>query len=100
MRKRDLRERFALVVIGALTIVYAPHCWGQLSQTAAPPSVEFIPDLSNPEKRIVEELGHPTQFEFVDTPLSEALEFIKDLHGMEVQMDEKAFDDAGIAPDV
>ena len=51
------------------------------------------------EERIEAALGEPTSIEFVETPLSDVLDFLKDLHAIEIQLDTKALDAASIGSD-
>lgn len=51
------------------------------------------------ERRINEELRRPTEMQFMDTPLSDAISVLKDRHQIEIQLDQKALRDAGIATD-
>jgi len=49
-------------------------------------------------------LDEPTQMEFVDTPLSDVIDYLKDLHkgkhgGFEIVLDTKALGDLGITPE-
>jgi len=56
-------------------------------------------ELSHPspaEKKIVEALKHPTQMEFIETPLKDAIEYLKELHHIEIQFDSAALKDAGV----
>src|SRR5262249_5994045 len=58
------------------------------------------PDLrriSPAEAKIREALREPTALEFFETPLSDVVDYLKDLHGIEVQLDLKALGDEGIA---
>ena len=52
------------------------------------------------EARIREQLRTPTSVEFIETPLAEAVDYLKDLHGIEIQLDVKALEEAGISGDV
>ena len=59
-------------------------------------------DLANKgprEKKIDEQLHAPTTLEFIDTPLSEVVAYLKDLHGIEIQLDKKALEELGVAAD-
>ena len=38
----------------------------------------------------------PTKMEFTETPLQDAIDYLRDLHGIEIQLDTKALEDAGI----
>ena len=48
------------------------------------------------EKRIEAALKSPTQLEFAETPLSDVIDYLKDYHQIEIQLDKKAMDEAGI----
>jgi RNA polymerase sigma factor (sigma-70 family) len=52
-----------------------------------------------PEPKLEAELKKSTQLEFVETPLQDVFEFLKDYHGIEIQIDRKALDDVGIGSD-
>jgi len=41
-------------------------------------------------------LAENTQLEFVDTPLSDVIDYLRDRHKIEIQVDQKALEDAGI----
>jgi len=47
------------------------------------------------ERKIEAALESPTQLEFVETPLQDVLDYLKDLHRIEIQVDRKALDDVG-----
>jgi len=57
-------------------------------------------DLANPgsnEQKIYDALGKPVQnFEFTETPLRDVIAQIQDAQGIPVQIDTKAFEDAGL----
>ena len=48
------------------------------------------------EKKIQEALKQPTQIEFVETPLKDVVDYLKDLHHIEIQLDSAALKEAGI----
>ncbi len=50
------------------------------------------------EKKIEEALMSPTQMDFVETPLQDVVDYLKDLHQIEIQVDRKALDDVGLDP--
>ncbi len=50
------------------------------------------------EQKIEQELGKPTQLEFVETPLQDVVDFLKLHHKIEIQVDRKALDDVGLDP--
>ena len=51
------------------------------------------------EQKIETALASPTQFDFVDTPLKAVVDHLKDFHHIEIQLDKKAMDAAGIRAD-
>ncbi|HEX3726601.1 MAG TPA: hypothetical protein VHV08_10180 [Pirellulales bacterium] len=51
------------------------------------------------EARIRAALREPTVLNFTDTPLSDALDYLKDKHGIEIQLDSKALEEAGVGAD-
>jgi len=50
-------------------------------------------------KNIREALRSKTAVEFVETPLSDVVEFLRDKHKIEIQIDTKALEDVGIGTD-
>ncbi len=50
-------------------------------------------------ERVREALDQPTQMEFIDTPLQDAVNFLKDFHQIEIQLDHRALEDAGVGSD-
>lgn len=50
-------------------------------------------------ERIHAALESPTSVEFVETPLSDVVEYLKDVHKIEIQFDSRALEDAGAAVD-
>ena len=51
------------------------------------------------ERKIIDALQAPTVLEFVNTPLADMLDYLKDYHQIEIQLDKKALEEAGIATD-
>ncbi len=51
------------------------------------------------ERKIVDALKSPTQFDFIATPLQDVGDFVGDLHDIEVQLDRRALSDVGIETD-
>jgi len=47
------------------------------------------------ERRIREALNSPTQIEFVETPLKDVIDYLKDSHHIEIQLDSPALKEAG-----
>jgi hypothetical protein len=55
---------------------------------ATPPSLSF-------EKRIEKALSGATTLKFIETPLNDVVGYLADLHGIEIQIDNKALKEAG-----
>ncbi len=56
-------------------------------------------DLATPgpaEKQIQKALKSPTELSFTDTPLTDVILYLKDLHGIEIQLDQRALTEAGV----
>jgi hypothetical protein len=67
------------------------------------PATEYAPVEATPRSaarnKIEAALESPTQLEFIDTPLSDVIDYLKDYHGIEIQVDRKALSDVGIGTD-
>jgi Ca-activated chloride channel family protein len=48
------------------------------------------------EKKISEELKNDTNFDFVDVPLADVVDYLEDRHGVPIELDTPALDEAGI----
>ena len=68
------------------------------TQSATPSAGISLTERPGDEK-IKKALAAPTQCDFVETPLQDALDYFKRLHGIEIQIDKKALDDVGIGGD-
>ncbi len=55
--------------------------------------------VSPAEQKIRDALQEPTRMEFIDTPLQDAVTFLKDYHGIEIQLDNRALEDLGVGSD-
>jgi uncharacterized protein YfaS (alpha-2-macroglobulin family)/TolA-binding protein len=51
------------------------------------------------EQRIREALDSPTQIEFVETPLQDVIDYLKDCHHIEIQLDKKELESMNIGSD-
>ncbi len=58
-----------------------------------------VPKRGPAEEKIEQALNSPTKLEFVDTPLTDVIDYLKDLHKIEIQIDKKAMDEAGVGAD-
>jgi hypothetical protein len=55
--------------------------------------------VSAAEKKIQEALKSPTRMEFTEMPLQDAVAYLKDFHDIEIQLDNRALEDAGVGAD-
>ncbi len=53
---------------------------------------------SNAEQKIEVTLLSPTQLDFIETPLQDVVDYLKDYHRIEIQIDRKACNEAGLDP--
>ncbi len=68
--------------------------------TPKDPPTEFFPPLTKSEEKILAELERQTAvLEFQETPLQDVLDFLQDHHGIEIQINVKALEDAAISSD-
>ncbi len=82
-------------------IVYPDReTWIALSARRKEFSSVSLDQTGDREKRILEELEKPTVIEFTETPLQDVILYLKDYHHIEIQLDQKALEDAGLAPDL
>ena len=71
-----------------------------LKITGAPPNGPLdLSKRSEAEEKIEAALTYPTEIEFVDTSLKDAMEFVADLHKITIILDETALSEEGIASD-
>jgi len=73
--------------------------WRQLSDRRR----STLVDLRNEppaEAKIRQELRAPTTLEFIETPLDDVVAYLKDLHGIEIQIDRRELETAGLSGDV
>ncbi len=73
--------------------------WEELSRRRAKYARTDLSSVRPSEARIRRELDAPTSMEFIETPLNEAVGYLKDLHGIEIQLDARALEQAGIFSD-
>ena len=99
-------RRVPLTLIGQVETPAAEQvpAAGRTPDAAAPPAKpnsapEFLPRLSPVEQKILDTLSEPTEVAFVDSPLHEALEVLKALHGIEIWLDKESLSAEGIATD-
>jgi hypothetical protein len=87
----NLRPVAPLVLVVSLFLGTPARCANQ------PPSTPH--DRSQAEAKIRQSLKEPTVFEFIEQPLQDVLDSIKERHRIEIKLDKRALDDAGIGTD-
>ena len=90
LRQLDL----TYIIRGKVLRITSPQ---QAAAIGADPATVETGDVNR--VRIAEALKQATQLEFVETPLNDVVEYLKDLHKVEIQLDEKAIKRAGISLD-
>ena len=81
-------------------VVYPPaDVWQELTIRRKKYAATDLKTVSPIEKKIREALKSPTRMEFVEMPLQDALSYLKDYHGIEIQLDNRALEDAGVGSD-
>ncbi len=73
--------------------------WEELTERRKKYTNVDLATVGKAEKKISEQLGEPTTMEFIETPLQDAVDYLKDLHGIEIQLDSKALEEAGMGAD-
>jgi hypothetical protein len=69
------------------------------SAAAAREPAEVASSAKTAEAAILKALEEKTVVEFVETPLQDAFEYLQKKHKIEIQLDKKALDDAGLGTD-
>ena len=82
-------------------IVYpAAEVWQQLTARRADEYKSMsLARQGTAEKKITEALKSPTEVEVIEMPLGDVMDFLKDRHDIEIQLDTKSLDDVGISSD-
>ena len=62
-------------------------------------TVQPIADDQGASAKIRKVLDQSTHMEFIETPLQDATDYLKDLHQIEIQLDTKSMEEAGIGTD-
>ena len=73
--------------------------WKALSERRRQNATVDLKKSSPNEKRIQKALSETTEVAFADNPLEEALNYLEDLHRIEIWLDKQALQDEGIATD-
>jgi hypothetical protein len=65
-------------------------------QPTRPPVLFDLKPRSPAEKKILAALDEPTRLEFVDTPLTEVVDYLSEIHSVQIMLDTRSLEDAGI----
>ena len=78
-------------------IVYAQaEVWQELTRRRAKYARTDLRNSTPAEARVSRALAEPTNCDFVQTSLADAMAYLKDLHGIEIQFDAKALEENSI----
>jgi uncharacterized membrane protein YgcG len=112
MAVRDLRQRNLFACLQLVEeasvpfpdeppIVYPPaDFWEDLTIRRKKFASIDLAQQGSAEQRITEALDDIATLEFIETPLSDVVEFLKDNHDIPIEIDNKALDDVGLSTDV
>jgi hypothetical protein len=111
-RIRDLKHRgfyatLATVVESSIPfpdeppLIYPPaEDWEALTARRKKYASVDLATVKESEERIFEQLDRPTEVDFFDTPLSDAIDIIEEQHDINIELDELALDTLGVDPSV
>jgi hypothetical protein len=84
---------------GVLRVCVLSCCWTAHGLSiAAEPQPEFFPRLTDAQLKYDSELSSLTQFSFAETPIEEAIGFVRDYHNIAVLIDTVDLRNQGIDP--
>ena len=94
----------ALIALSALAVLALPAIYlsstsGVQADDAKEPAIEFLPQPTPSEERILAALEGPTEMDFTETPLQDTVDYLKHRHKIEIQLDNRALEDAAIGSD-
>jgi hypothetical protein len=104
LRWLQFRLRTLLIVIIVVNCCLGYFAWKMKPSTEGPPAARKGPSgpywlLPDAEVRIRAELKKPTQIEFNETQLKDAIDYLEQLHGINFEFDQKALIAENIALD-
>lgn len=76
-----------------------PEVWQQLTRDRTKYSSVDLTRAGNALTKIAYALREQTVIEFVETPLADVVDYLEDYHGIQIELDEKALNQSGIAAD-
>ncbi|MEQ8786790.1 MAG: hypothetical protein RIC55_10850 [Pirellulaceae bacterium] len=81
-------------------IVYPdPEVWEELTLRRKKYASVDLAQRGPAEQRIFEELEKDTTLEYIETPLSDVIDYLEDLHNIQIELDTPALDAVGIGSD-
>jgi len=81
-------------------VIYMPaDKWEQLTLKREKYKAVDLGKQGGAEQKIFKELNNLTEVSFVEQPLKEAIDYLKDKHGIPIVLNSKALQDAGVNPD-
>jgi len=85
-----------------LPVTAVPSATGTVVTTTAAPvnRIEYIPEPSEDEEKILKALDEPIKLDLDESTLSDAVEYIQQKTGANINLDERALGDAAIDPSV
>ncbi len=107
-RIRDLRQRnFTLLMVSVENaaipfideppLVYPPADeWAALTARRKPYATADVATRNPAEERITKQLDVPTEFEFFETPLEDAMTYLEERHGIGIELDNAALEQLGL----
>ncbi|HVX12825.1 MAG TPA: hypothetical protein VHC22_16705 [Pirellulales bacterium] len=82
-------------------IIYPdPGVWQMMSERRKKYKAVDLTEHGPNETKILEALDDKTEIDFAEQPLSDVVDYLKQRHGIEIQLDKKALTDAGIGSEV
>jgi hypothetical protein len=107
LQVKSLLQRSWLV--GAIVVLFSvpehataqrnPAAPAQKKEVANSTVTSVIAGETISERRIRLELNNPTRMDFEECPLDELVDYLKEFHGIEIQLDTAALDEVGIGAD-
>ena len=92
-------ERAHVPVADEPPIVYPDaQVWEELTLRRRKYAAMSLERQGSAEEQIFDALQQPTTLEFIETPLSDVVDYLKDLHDIEIQIEYRALEEVGMGP--
>jgi hypothetical protein len=88
-----------LLYVSRATLAQAADAAEESTARPGEPTVEYLPKVTPPEEKILLALEKPTVMDFIDTPLQDVVDYLADYHQIQIQLDTKVLENAGIDTD-